>query len=128
MKNDDRAVRWDWGMLLAAVAWVAAYFLGRAVTESDNVSTALQILVALTPIVPFAAFVYFAMRSQRGMDEMQIRVQLEALAIAFPLSILFLMVFGLLGEALDLTLERHVWFYLPMFYFGGLALAWRRYQ
>jgi hypothetical protein len=38
------------------------------------------------------------------------------------------MVFGLLGEALDLTLERHVWFYLPIFYFVGLALAWRRYQ
>jgi hypothetical protein len=52
----------------------------------------------------------------------------QALAIAFPLSILFLMVFGLLGEALDLTLERHVWFYLPIFYFAGLALAWRRYQ
>lgn len=128
MKNDDKAVRWDWGMLLAAVAWLAAYFLGRAVTESENVSTALQIVVALLPIVPFAAFVYFAVKSNRGMDELQLRVQVEALAVAFPLSILFLMVFGLLGEALDLTLERHVWFYLPVFYFGGVALAWRRYQ
>ena len=62
------------------------------------------------------------------MDELQVRVQLEALAVAFPLSILFLMVFGLVGEALDFTLERHVWFYLPVFYFVGLALAWRRYQ
>ncbi len=33
----------------------------------------------------------------------------------------------LVGQALDLTLERHVWFYLPMFYFIGLSVAWRRY-
>jgi hypothetical protein len=126
--NDDKAVRWDWGMLIAALAWVASYFLGRVVTESATLPVALKVAAALLPILPFAAFVYFALKSQRGMDELQVRVQLEALAVAFPLSILFLMVFGLVGEALDLTLERHVWFYLPVFYFVGLALAWRRYQ
>lgn len=128
MRNDDKAIRWNWGMMIAAAAWVASYFLGRTVMESGNATTLIQVALALLPILPFAAFVYFALKSQRGMDELQLRVQLEALAIAFPLSILFLMVYGLLGEALDLTLERHVWFYLPVFYFVGLALAWRRYQ
>lgn len=128
MRNNDRDIRRNWGMLIAAAAWVASYFLGRAVMEAGNVTTVIEVAVALLPILPFAAFVYFALKSQRGMDELQLRVQLEALAIAFPLSILFLMVFGLLGEALNLTLERHVWFYLPVFYFVGLALAWRRYQ
>jgi hypothetical protein len=23
---------------------------------------------------------------------------------------------------------RHVWIYLPLFYFVGLAIAWRRYK
>jgi hypothetical protein len=128
MKDDNKAVHWEWGMLIAAFAWVASYFLGRVVTESDTLPVWLKVAVALLPILPFAIFVYLALKSQRGMDELQLRVQLEALAVAFPLSIVFLMVFGLIGEALDLTLERHVWFYLPVFYFGGLALAWRRYQ
>jgi hypothetical protein len=128
MDDDKKAVLWDWGMLIAAFAWVASYFLGRAVTESDALPVSLKVAVALLPILPFAAFVYLALKSQRGMDELQLRVQVQALAIAFPLSIVFLMVFGLMGEALDLTLERHVWFYLPVFYFGGLALVWRRYQ
>lgn len=128
MKDDDKAVHWEWGMLIAAFAWVASYFLGRAVMESNALPVSLKVAVALLPILPFAVFVYLALKSQRGMDELQLRVQLEALAVAFPLSIVFLMVFGLIGEALDLTLERHVWFYLPVFYFVGLALAWRRYQ
>jgi hypothetical protein len=128
MKDDDKAIGWDWGMLLAAIGWLASYFLGRAVTESATLPVPLKVAVALLPILPFAIFVYLVLKGQRGMDELQLRVQVQALAIAFPLSILFLMVFGLLGEALDLTLERHVWFYLPILYFVGLALAWRRYQ
>jgi hypothetical protein len=64
----------------------------------------------------------------RRMDELHLRVQLEALAIAFPFAIVFLMLLGLFGQALNLADERHVWHYLPMFYFLGLALAWRRYR
>ncbi len=36
------------------------------------------------------------------------------------------MVLGLLGEVLNLPLERHEWFYLPVFYFVGLVVAMRR--
>jgi len=99
-----------------------------AVTSISPRSTLLRFLVALLPILPFAAFLYLVVKGQRGMDELELRVQMEALAMAFPLSVLFLMVFGLVGQALDLALERHVWFYLPLFYFAGVALAWRRYR
>lgn len=127
MKNESKQINWqDAGVLLAGLAWLASYFVGRAVTEADGVSVVLRVLAALFPIVTFAAFVYLIIRSSRGMDASQIRVQIEAFAIAFPLSILFLMVFGLLGEALDLIVERHVWFYLPVFYFVGLVVAIRR--
>lgn len=128
MKDNRTGSRWDWWILIAAVMWVLSYFLARVILESTGLPTPARVLVALLPILPFAAFLYLVVKGQRGMDELQLRVQLEALAIAFPLSVLFLMVFGLVGEALGLTLERHVWFYLPMFYFAGLALAWRRYQ
>lgn len=119
---------WDWGMLIAFALWVASYFLARAVLESAGPSTLARVLVALLPILPFTAFLYLVVKGQRGMDELELRIQVEALAIAFPLSVLFLMIFGLMGEALDLVLERHIWFYLPVFYFVGLALARSRYQ
>jgi len=113
MKGNDSDSWWGWAMGGAFVLWL---------------STLVRVLVALLPILPFAAFLYLVVKGQRGMDELELRVQVEALAIAFPLSVLFLMVFGLVGQALDLTLERHVWFYLPIFYFAGLSLAWRRYR
>jgi hypothetical protein len=43
-----------------------------------------------------------------------------------------LMTLGLLQLAVELPVEdwsyRHVWIYLPLFYFAGLGLAWRRYK
>ena len=128
MKDNRTDFFRNWGVLIAAAAWMLSYFLARALLESSKLAVPARILAALLPILPFAAFLYLVVKDQRGMDELQLRVQMEALAIAFPLSMIFLMVFGLIGQALDLTLERHVWFYLPMFYFAGLALAWRRYQ
>ena len=128
MKGKDSDSWWGWAMGGSFVLWVASYFLARVVLESTDASTLVGVLVALLPILPFAAFLYLVVKGQRGMDELELRVQVEALAIAFPLSVLFLMVFGLVGQALDLTLERHVWFYLPIFYFAGLSLAWRRYR
>ena len=126
MKDRQEDSRGAWGLLITFVLWVASYFLARFVMESTDAPTLIRILVALLPILPFAAFLYLAVKEQRQMDELELRIQVEALAIAFPLSILFLMVFGLIGQALDLTLERHVWFYLPIFYFVGLTLARRR--
>ena len=43
-----------------------------------------------------------------------------------------LMVLGLLQLAVDLSQDdwsyRHLWMLLPLFYFIGLAVAWRRYR
>ena len=128
MKSNHSDSWWGWAMGGAFVLWVATYFLARSMLESTEISTLVRLLFALLPILPFAAFLYLVVKGQRGMDELELRVQVEALAIAFPLSVVFLMVFGLVGQALDLTLERHVWFYLPIFYFAGLSLAWRRYR
>ena len=128
MKSNHSDAWWGWAMGGAFVLWVATYFLARSMLESTEISTLVRVLFALLPILPFAAFLYLVVKGQRGMDELELRVQVEALAIAFPLSVVFLMVFGLVGQALDLTLERHVWFYLPIFYFAGLSLAWRRYR
>lgn len=127
MKDEQDGARGVWAMLITFALWIASYFAARVVMEETAAPTWMQLLVAWLPVLPFAAFLYVTVKGQRQMDELELRIQVEALAIAFPLSVLFLMVFGLLGEALDLMLERHVWFYLPIFYFVGLTLARRRY-
>jgi hypothetical protein len=94
--------------------------------------TWLRVAAALMPVIPTA----FALRAiavgMREADELQRRVHLEALSIAYPLAILLLMTLGLLELAVGLKPEdwsyRHVWIYLPMFYFLGLFIAWRRYR
>jgi hypothetical protein len=83
-------------------------------------------------MVPFAFFLSFILAGLRSMDELQRRIQLEALAIAFPLAILFFMMLGLLELAVPLSPEdwsyRHTWIYLPLLYFIGRAIASRRYE
>lgn len=118
----------EWAILVVGVGWMVVYFFARAILEMPNVAPWLRVAVALLPALPFALFARVAISQVGKMDELQRRVQLEALAMAFPAAILLLMLLGLIGQALDLTLERHVWHYLPICYFGGLSLVWRRYQ
>jgi hypothetical protein len=71
-------------------------------------------------------------RGAREMDELERRIQLEALAIAFILALLLIMTLGLMELAITLNRDdwsyRHVWAMLPMFYFGGVVWARKRYS
>lgn len=100
--------------------------LTRSLLESEQLSQGWRILVAFAPLVPFAFFLILTLTGSRALDELQRRIQLEALAIAFPLAILFFMMLGLLELATPLSPQD--WSYLPLFYFIGLALASKRYQ
>jgi hypothetical protein len=66
------------------------------------------------------------------MDELQRRIQLEALAFAYPLTLLLLMTLGLLQLVMDLNPAdwsyRHVWQFVIVFYLFGVGLSVRRYQ
>ncbi|MCI0381232.1 MAG: hypothetical protein L0215_26910, partial [Gemmataceae bacterium] len=114
------------------LAWLADYFAARWLLRHAEVETWLRVCVALFPLPFFAGFLWVFISGIRSMDELQRKIQLEALAIAFPLAILLLMTLGLLQRAVDLPFEdwsyAHVWIYLPLFYFGGVAIASRRYQ
>ena len=67
-----------------------------------------------------------------GRDELERRIQLEALAFAFPMTLLLIMTLGLLEIAIGLNRDhwsyRHVWPMLFILYFAGLARAKRRYE
>ena len=69
----------------------------------------------------------------RNLDELQRRIQLEALAIAFPVVLLLLMTLGLLQVAgVAISQEdwsyRHIWFLALLAFAVGVKTAERRYR
>ncbi|HSL46587.1 MAG TPA: hypothetical protein VK897_24345 [Anaerolineales bacterium] len=122
----------QWTVMCTGLAWAFVYLLTRRLLDNGSLSEGWRIVVALAPLIPFAFFLVFTLAGLRSLDELHRRVQLEALAIAFPLAILLFMLLGLLELAIPLSREdwsyRHTWTYLPLFYFIGLAVAWRRYR
>jgi hypothetical protein len=86
---------------------------------------------ALLPVPFFAALIWLYVRMVRSMDELAIRIQLEALALAFPLAILAVFTAGLLALAgfdglHDWDLPR-LWPLLLVPYWFGAWRAQRRY-
>jgi hypothetical protein len=112
-------------MLWGAVSPGLAHAPSRAPVPQGRVAAAL----APTPIAGAALFTI--VRGARELDELEQRIQLEALAIAFILAVLLLMTLGLMELAVTLNRNdwsyRHVWAMLPMLYFAGLTFARRRY-
>ena len=121
-----------WTGAVSAALWISTYFLARGFLENTELSTGLRLFIALVPIIPFAVFLMAMLVGIREMDELHRRVHLEALAIAFPLTMLLIMLLGLIELVLPLSPDdwsyRHVWQFLPVFYFIGLAFTWKRYQ
>lgn len=116
--------------LAATLLFVGSYLVARLLLQIA-LPAPFNILAALLP-VPFA-FLWITKFVQyiRQLDELQRRIHLEALAIAFPLAFLLLLTLGLLELTINLPAKdwsyRHVWAMLPLLYFAGLALAKRRY-
>jgi hypothetical protein len=121
-----------WTVILTGFTWTLVYLLARGILDNVQLSEGLRVVVALTPVIPFTLFLVFILAGIRHMDELHRQVQLEALAIAFPLAMFLFMLLGMLELAVPLSpldwSYRHTWSYLPLFYFIGLAIAWRRYQ
>ena len=112
-------------------AWFATWFGARVILES-SAPTWLRVIAALAP-TPIAGVALLAIiRGARELDELEQRIQLEALAFAFVIAVLLLMTLGLMELAVTLNRDdwsyRHVWAMLPTLYFLGVVIARRRYS
>lgn len=87
--------------------------------------------VVLLTLVPFSLFLWQFFKIIRHGDELERQVQLEALALAFPLTVLGLMKLSLFQMIAPLSIEnwsyRHLLPFVFVAYFVGLFLARRRY-
>jgi hypothetical protein len=118
--------------ITAAIVFVALYLLALFAAEAESLTRTLRVGIALLPIPAFVLFLVAWMRGIRSLDELERRVQLEALAVAFPLALVLVMGLGLVQRVLPLNPAdwsyRHVWPLLIAFYFMGYRIARRRYQ
>ena len=91
-----------------------------------------RLALALLPLGGFVFFIVAEVRLIRCLDEMQQRVQLEALSVAYPTTILLVFGLGFLEragyEVPGFERLRDVWPLTVLPYWLGLALAWRRYR
>ncbi len=115
--------------------WVAAWFVAwvgaRMILENPSIPGWARIAAALAPVPLAGVALLTVLRGARELDELEKRIQLEALAFAFLTTLLLIMTLGLMELAITLNRDdwsyRHVWAMLPLLYFSGLVLARRRY-
>lgn len=119
--------------LIWGFVWVLVYLSSLLILRKTPLEgRLLRSIIALLPVIPFIAYILTAITRIRNMDEFQRKLHLEALVIAFPLSILLVMTLGLLDLSIDLPEAdlgyRSLWMYFFFFYFVGLAISRRRYR
>jgi len=115
------------------ILWLLLYFGVRFFLEANpGMPDDRRLALAFVPTPVFAAFLWRFIQGIRSADELERRIQLEALAVAFPLGVLLLTTLGLAQRAVDLKFEdwsyNHIWPWFTFFYLLGNAIARRRYS
>lgn len=112
--------------------WILTWVVSSILLTNTRLPEVLHAVVALLPVPAFIWFLWRYIKYIRGLDEMRHRIELEALAIAFPLSVALLMILGqfqLARPAADgITITSWFWLYLASFYLLGRGIASRRYS
>jgi hypothetical protein len=126
----DRQV--DWRSLKVLLLWGVVYVVARAALELETLGWWSRLAIAIAPVPAFAWVLWSIARGVSAMDELERRIQLQALAFAFPLALLLIMTLGLLEIAIGLNPDdwsyRHVWPLFVIFYLAGVVRAKRRYE
>ncbi|HJQ36079.1 MAG TPA: hypothetical protein VKB93_02970 [Thermoanaerobaculia bacterium] len=119
-------------LLIRGLLWASVYVLSRGLLELAITSPSVRIAIALLPAPFFVFYLWTWMKGVSEMDELERRIELEALGFAFPSALVFLATLGLLDVAITLNPDdfslRHTWLMLPLLYYIGLWRARRRYQ
>ena len=126
MLTKNRIVR----AILVAVALILVCVVSVTLIHRTEPGSLQSLAFALLPLPFFALSFYWLFRNARGCDEMQQRIQFEALAFAFPLSMILAITVQLIqksGTPLKFSLGD-MFIDMELLYFAGLYLAWRRYR
>ncbi|MBE9463639.1 hypothetical protein ACFP1I_11955 [Dyadobacter subterraneus] len=113
--------------LIHAVTYLPAAWLLKHRIFSQPVS----VVIAIVPIITFAVFIYKLIKAFSAMDEVNQRVQLEAVVIGFSLTAMLMMLLFLLSLC---DISNPGWFgyghvvgYCWLFYFIGWFVSKKKY-
>lgn len=119
-------------VLVYAVLWCIAYIGSLFAIKYVGIPLEACIMLTTISITAFGLFMYKFYRSILFMDEVQIKIQMEAFVFAFTMGLLIIMTLGLVD--LYIVLKSEDWSYrflIPIFislYFTGLFIAKRKYN
>jgi hypothetical protein len=116
--------------LSAALAVYAALLVGSIeLLQHVALASPWRDAVALSPMVAAVAVPWIVLREMRRMDELQMRIQFEALGFAFAGTAILTFSYGFLeGLGYPKLSMFMVWPILAVLWVVGLVLARRRYQ
>jgi hypothetical protein len=116
--------------LSAALAIYAALLVGSIeLLQHVALASPWRDAVALSPMVAAVAVPWIVLREMRRMDELQMRIQFEALGFAFAGTAILTFSYGFLeGLGYPKLSMFTVWPILAVLWVVGLVLARRRYQ
>lgn len=127
MKEKTNLFSLLWALIFAICFAISVYYLSRY-----SVSIPIVLLIIAVNALLFGTYSIKFIQSIKLLDEVQIRIQLEAVTVAFALSLLLVMVLGMLGLVKNLGLDSISYLYIfPLFflfYFIGLFISKRKYR
>lgn len=119
-------------MVLFAVIWLVTYAACLLIIKKLSPGRGTGIMLSFFPVITFILFIFSIIKRMSSLDEVQVRVQMEAIVIAFSLGLLMIMTLGLLDLVVVLNKEdwgyRHLVPYITFFYIVGLFISKRKYN
>jgi len=118
-------------LILSALIWGASFIAARLMLELSDLGLGSRLVLAFGPTLPFIGLLIGAVGMARDLDEMERRIQVEALAFGFGMSLLLIATLALAQRAGFAKYEdfsyAHLLPMLLVLYLGGLTWARRRY-
>jgi hypothetical protein len=116
-----------WALIFSVSFTVSVFILSKY-----TLAVSVALLIIILNSLLFGVYTIKLIKSISHLDEVQIRIQLEAVSVAFVLSLLLVMVLGLVGLVQDLGLDSINFLYifpaLFFFYLIGLFISKRKYR
>lgn len=119
-----------WTIVISGLALVGSVITVSILLRWTEIGDLPRLLIALVPVAAYIVFLINFLRLIRTTDEMQRRIHLEALAIAFPSSAVVIFAFEYLRKAGFVTEFKPDYALVPMIVFWavGFLIARKRYQ
>lgn len=128
MNQDQVQKRYFRELYLSIAAYVVVLFTSISILKKFEFSGVIQSIIALTPVVPIIFIIIAIMRGIKDSDELQQKVQLNAIMFSAVTTGLITFSYGLL-EGVGFPPFPTIWVLPMMFMFWGFSLGffWKRY-